>query len=308
VDKNFVVLDRRAGRITETKELEKALENLYLQDVEIFFKASTEHRGAVVLRGERLSDQITDADPHRIGVKIVKAQPKINNESARKTARIVNELVQQSYDILSNLPLNREREAKGKPPANILLLRGAAVKPRIPSIEELYGVKGIGIAAGALYIGIAKLMGLETKRAEGTTGGANSKIINKARLAVRELEKGKDFAFIHLKGADSCAHDHNAEAKIAYIEKADKVIGYLLDNLDWNETHLAFTGDHTTPIVYGDHVSDPVPLVFVGPNVIPDEVKEFNERSVLRGGLGRISGRVIPILFGYCDWLKKFGT
>ncbi|HID25314.1 MAG TPA: hypothetical protein EYP23_02470, partial [Thermoplasmata archaeon] len=163
-------------------------------------------------------------------------------------------------------------------------------------------------AAGALYMGLAKAMGLRVKQAQGTTGGVDSKIINKAKLAVEELNKGVDFVFIHLKGADSCAHDHDAEAKIAFIEKIDDVIKYLLDNLNWDETHLAFTGDHTTPIVYGDHVSDPVPIVFVGPSVIPDEVEEFNEKSVLKGGVGRISGRVVPILFGYCNWLKKFGA
>ncbi|HEC81447.1 MAG TPA: phosphoglycerate mutase, partial [Thermoplasmatales archaeon] len=45
VDENLVVLDRRAGRITEgEKELEKALQNLKPSqpDVKVFFKASTE--------------------------------------------------------------------------------------------------------------------------------------------------------------------------------------------------------------------------------------------------------------------------
>jgi len=311
VDENFNILDRRAGRITEgTDELERALQSLKSSqpDVEVFFKASTEHRGAIVLRGHGLSGQITDADPHKTGVRMIRSEPLVDSEAARRTAEIVNELVEQSYHILKDLPINRKRESEGKLPANILLFRGAAVKPDIPSMEELYGIKGVGIAAGALYIGIARAIGLETKRAEETTGGADSKIINKAKLAVEELQNGKDFAFIHLKGADSCAHDHDAEAKIAYIEKVDEVIGYLLDNIDWDDTHLAFTGDHTTPVVYGDHVSDPVPVVFVGPNIMPDDVERFNERSVLKGGMGRISGRVVPILFGYCNWLKKYGA
>ena len=311
VDEKLNVLDRRAGRITEgAKELEKALQNLKPSqpDVKVFFKASTEHRGALVLRGKGLSDEITDADPHKTGVKMVYAKPLVSNDSARRTAELVNEIVKQSYDLLKNVSLNRKREREGKPPANILLLRGASIKTEIPSLKELYGVKGVAIAGGALYLGIAKALGLETKKAEGTTGGADSKIINKAKLAVKELRDGKDFVFIHLKGADSCAHDHDAEAKIKYIQKVDEVVGFLIENLDWEETHLVFTGDHTTPIVYGDHVSDPVPIVFVGPNVTADDVKEFNEKSVLKGGLGRISGRVVPILFGYCNWLKKYGS
>ena len=67
IDEDFVVKDRRAGRIREgSKELEEALKNLKPPepDVEVFFKSSTEHRGALVLRGKNLSNKITDVDPH----------------------------------------------------------------------------------------------------------------------------------------------------------------------------------------------------------------------------------------------------
>ncbi|MEA1904490.1 MAG: 2,3-bisphosphoglycerate-independent phosphoglycerate mutase [Candidatus Hadarchaeota archaeon] len=311
VDENFILRDRRAGRIQEgQEELEKALQGLKPSQpgVEVLFKTSTEHRGALILRGAELSDHITDADPHKTGVKVTEVKPTTTENSAEKTAEIVNELVKKSHEILKGLPINKEREREGKPPANILLLRGASMKPDVPSIEERYGVKGVAIAAGALYIGVARALGLEFKRAEGVTGRADSPIINKAKLAVRELKGEVDFTFVHMKGTDSCAHDHDAEGKIAFIEKIDEVIKYFLDNLDWDETNVAFTGDHTTPIVYGDHVSDPVPIVFAGPNVVPDEVDEFNERSVLRGGIGRISGQILPILLGYSNRLKKFGT
>ena len=308
VDEDMVVLDRRAGRINEgIEELEKALRNLKHPDVEIFFKASTEHRGALIIRGENLSHQITDADPHETGVRIPEVRPMVRDESAMRTAKIVNEMVRESYNILKDVNVNKRRLKEKKPPANILLLRGASIKPDIPTMGSLYGIRGIAIAAGALYLGIAKAIGLKVKKAEGTTGRADSKIVNKAKLAVREL-KNFDFVFIHVKGADSCAHDRNAKAKIGFIEKIDQMIGYLLDNLDMENTHIAFTGDHATPIEYGDHVADPVPIVFAGPNVIPDDIEEFNERAVMRGGLGRISGNVVPVLFGYCNWLKKFGA
>jgi 2,3-bisphosphoglycerate-independent phosphoglycerate mutase len=60
--------------------------------------------------------------------------------------------------------------------------------------------------------------------------------------------------------------------------------------------------------VYGDHTSEPVPVGFLGPNVLPDDVRVFGERSAQQGGLGRFSGRVVPMLAGYNNWLKKFGT
>jgi 2,3-bisphosphoglycerate-independent phosphoglycerate mutase len=70
VDENEVVLDRRAGRIGEgTEELAQAINDLKIPGVEIKFKESTKHRGALVLRGEGLSHQVSDSDPHREGVK-----------------------------------------------------------------------------------------------------------------------------------------------------------------------------------------------------------------------------------------------
>lgn len=311
VDEKLIVKDRRAGRIQEGQaELERALQGLRLKsdpDVRAIFKASTEHRGALVLRGPDLSPAITEADPHAENEKVPEVYPIDASPQARRTAQLVNELVHKSYEILKDLPLNRERILQGKPPANILLLRGASKVPHLKKLSELYGIHGTVIAAGALYIGVGVLVGLEYKRAEGATGGLDSNLLNKVKLAVKELAE-KDFVFVHMKGADAAGHDHNAPAKISFIEKIDEAIKYLLENLDWDQTHLAFTADHCTPISYGDHTADPVPLVIVGPNVLPDDVRAFDEASAMRGSLGRIAGNVVPLLAGYNDWLKKFGT
>ena len=312
VDEGFVVLDRRAGRIHRgQEELEQALQALKPKsapEVEVFFKASTEHRGALVLKGPDLSPGITEADPHRVGRRVLDVTPTEDTPQARRAAQIVNEIIRQSYELLKDLSINREREARGLPPANFLLPRGASTVPRLETLPERYGVQGVVIAAGALYIGVGVLAGLEFKRAEGATGGVDSNVLSKAKLAAAELSDGKDFAFVHMKGADSAGHDHNAAAKISFIEKVDEAMGHLLEHLDWSETHLAFTGDHCTPILYGDHTSEPVPVGFVGPNVLPDDAREFSEKSAQQGGLGRFSGNIVPMLAGYNNWLRKFGT
>lgn len=175
VDERFVVRDRRAGRIESGQaELEAALRDLKpprFPDVTILFKASTEHRGALILRGPNLSAAITDADPHEVGLALPPVQPTADTEAAHRTAQIVNEFIQQSYERLKDLPLNRERKRQGQPLANIVLPRGAAEMPHLPQLPELYGVKGVVIAAGALYIGIGRLLGLEYKAIAGVTGG-----------------------------------------------------------------------------------------------------------------------------------------
>ncbi len=311
VDEDFLIQDRRAGRLDEgQEELERALQGLRPKsapDVKVLFKASTEHRGALVLRGEGLSPAITEADPHAVGQRVLEVRPREKTPQAERTAQLVNELTRQSYEILKDLPLNKRRERQGNPPANILLVRGASTVPHLRRVTELYGITGSVIAAGALYIGIGRLAGLEFKRAEGATGRLDSNVMNKMKLAVQELQQ-KDFVFVHIKGPDSAGHDRDALAKIAFIEKIDEAMGFLLENLDGDKTHLAFTGDHCTPIVYGDHTAEPVPLVIAGPNVLPDDVVSFDEKSVMQGGLGRISGNVVPLLAGYNNWLEKFGT
>ena len=309
VDEGFVVQDRRAGRIESGQpELEQALEKLDLgEDVEVVFKTSTEHRGALILRGPGLSAAITEADPHEPGQTVWEVRPTDQSQEAARTADLVNGLIRQSHEILDDLPLNREREQQGKPPANVILPRGAAAAPHFETLPAKYGIKGSVIGGGALYIGIGKLLGLEHRRVEGATGGLDTDLMGKANAAIDELQ-ANDFVFVHMKGTDSAGHDHNAEAKTEFIERVDQAVGHLADHLDWSETHLAFTGDHCTPIVYGDHTSEPVPILFAGPDVLIDEVNIFSETSPQQGGLGRFTGRAVPMLAGYSNWLKKYGA
>lgn len=279
VDENFIVQDRRAGRIESGQaELERALDGLGLgDDVEVIFKTSTEHRGALILRGQGLSAAITEADPHEPGRKVWEVRPTDHSDEAARTAWLVNRLIQQSYEILSGLPLNEGRRQDGKPPANVILPRGAAAAPHFQTLPEKYGVDGSVIGGGALYIGIGKLLGLEPRPVEGATGGLDTNLMNKADAAIDELH-AKDFVFLHMKGTDSAGHDHDADAKIDFIERVDEAVGHIADHLDGDEVHLAFTGDHCTPIAYGDHTSEPVPVLLLGPNALPDDVDAFSER------------------------------
>ena len=313
------LVDRRAGRIeTGQAELEEALRALKLTGVpgvEVQFRASTQHRGALLLRGESLSRHIGETDPHKTGALIHQSASTLGagasdaeRLAAERTAAAVNELTRASFDILKELPLNVERAAAGKPPANIVLVRGAADCPDIPSIESLYGVRGACIAGGALYKGVAQAAGMAILDVAGATGGLDTDLGAKAAAALDAL-KTHDYVFIHVKGTDNAGHDSNAEAKTAFIERLDReLFGPLVDGLNWDETHLAFTGDHTTPIDFGDHTHEPVPILFVGPNVTPDETTSFGEREAGRGGLGRFSGRALPMVLGYNNWSPKFGS
>ena len=336
VDENMGVVDRRAGRIEKGQDkLEEALNNMDLEEfpeVEINFKATTQHRGALVLKGEGLSDKISDTDPHEEGhikarhidssepgkpeetfigqnaVEVEKSKALDGSEEAKKTARIVNKISQRAHEILTDMEFNERREEEGKLAANALLLRGASKKPDIPDFEDKYGLEGVGIAAGALYLGVVREVGMKAERPEGATGDVGTNFMEKAKTAVDKLEEN-DFVYLHVKATDNAAHDHDAEKKVRCIEKVDEMVGYLLDNLDWESTHMVFTGDHTTPVNFGDHTAEPVPIVYYGPEVREDDVEEIGERPSAKGDLGEINGQhVVSILFNYNDWMKKFGS
>ena len=304
------IADRRAGRIQSgQEELERALSDLHhpnYEDIKVEFKTSTEHRGALLLRGDNLGGNVSDTDPHELGV--VPPECQAFDDRSKKTAEVINEVMGQAREILSSHSLNKEREKQGKPPANVLLCRGAAEYPEIPSVQQKYGIEASVTAAGALYIGVAKICGMEFRPAEGATGTVDSNIKNKAKVGLEELKKGKDHVFLHFKGTDNASHDHDSEGKIKFIEKIDRTFAWLEDNLDWSDAHLAFAGDHTTPIEFGEHVADPVPVLIRGPNIIKDGVEKFDERSCASGGLGRFSGRLLPMLLSYSNLGKKFGA
>src|SRR4030095_9469745 len=79
LDKKGIVTDRRAGRIaTEVCEelcavLSKKIKKI--GDTEIIIKPGKGHRFVVVFRGKGLEGPLTDADPHREGLKITSAAP-----------------------------------------------------------------------------------------------------------------------------------------------------------------------------------------------------------------------------------------
>ncbi len=305
VDKNMVVKDRRAGRIKEpeTAELVKGLEGLNIDGAEVIVKEATEHRAVLLLRGQGLSAQVTDADPHDLA-KVHEVKPLA--PEAKKTAEIVNEFVRQSYKVLSANPINKKREAKGKPPANILLPRGAGVFPDIQPFEKRYGLKGACIAGVSLIKGICKVVGLDLIEVKGATGGLDTDMEAKARAALEAL-KTYDFLLMNVKATDIASHDGDPNKKVEVIEQLDKMAAILRDVPE--EVVIVLAADHCTSVEVGDHTGDPVPLTIYSPSTLKDEVNMFDEVSVARGALGRIRGpSLMPILMDKTNRSEKFGA
>ncbi|MCC6446506.1 MAG: 2,3-bisphosphoglycerate-independent phosphoglycerate mutase [Armatimonadetes bacterium] len=309
VDDHLVVLDRRAGRITEgTEDLAQAIDGMQIEDVTVLFKESVAHRAALVLRGPGLGAGVSDTDPHHEGEKVWEAHSlDPADEIGVKTARILNAFVRKSYEALKAHPVNRKRTAQGLHPANIVLPRGVGMAPNLEDFGKLHGLKGVCIVEVGLIKGIGKYVGMDVIDVAGSTGGLDSDVMAIGR-AVTDALKDYNFILCNVKGPDIAGHDGSARAKVEIIEKIDAMVGFLMENIG-PETYLVITADHSTPVSVKDHSGDPVPIVFCGPGVRTDDCIAFGERSAARGGLHRIRGvDIISILTNLLGVQEKFGA
>lgn len=309
VNADMTVMDRRAGRITEgTQELAQAVDGLQIEDVTCLFKESIAHRGALVLRGPGLGVKVTDVDPHATGEKVWEAKAiDPNDEASAKTARILNEFVKKTYDLLDGHPVNERRRADGQYPANIILPRGIGPAPHLAKFKDRTGLSGACIVEVGLVKGIGKYVGLEVIDVPGATGGIDTDT-EAIGNAVIDAFKRHDFVLCNVKGPDIAGHDRSAEAKITIIEKIDAMVQQIIDGVQ-NPLTIFVSGDHCTPVTFGDHTGDPVPCLFWGPATRPDDVTEFGERACGRGSLSRINGQsIVPILTSLMGVQEKFGA
>lgn len=313
VDKRLVVLDRRAGRISneDASRLAESLRKVRLKrsdDVEFFFKNTVQHRGALVIRGPKLSTCVSDTDPEVAGKRVLEMKPLDKSREARHTAETMNEILGEFHRVLSVHPVNKERVERKLPPANMILCRGAGTIPDILPLSEVFGVKSACVAAVSLIRGVCKAAGATVLDVKGATGTLQTDYLAKARAAVQAL-KSFDFVFLHVKATDVAGHDGNYDLKVQAIEKVDEMVAYILDKIDVHSTYVAVTADHTTSSLTRNHEGDPVPLAMAGPFVRSDRVSSFGERTCAEGGLNRIRGvDVMYTLMSFLGKTKKFGA
>ena len=308
IDEHNIVVDRRAGRIRGgTADLAAALDGLEIDGVCCFFRASVEHRAALVLRGEGLGDQVTDPDPKQDGKPLKRAEGK--DAASARTAAVVNAFIERAHEILSGHPVNEARAQAGEPLANLALPRGAGRAPHLRPFSEHSGLNGALVVEVALVKGIGRYVGMTVVDVPGASGNLATDEVALAQAAGDALAD-HDFVLCNLKCADVWAHDGDPEAKVTAVEKLDRMAEVLLGAAAGEQSwYLVVTGDHTTACAIRDHTGEPVPVALWGPDVRSDAVTTFGERSCATGGLGRLRGRdLLPVIISYLGAAQKFGA
>ena len=183
-------------------------------------------------------------------------------------------MMEKSYEILKNHPVNVARKEKGLNPANSLWFWGAGTKPALTSFLEKTGKKGVMISAVDLLKGIAVGAGMTNIIVPGADGTLHTNYVGKAKAAVKALtEDGYDFAYIHVEAPDEMGHQGSIERKLKAVENLDKsVVKVVVDELRASKEpfRLIITPDHPTPIRVRTHVAEPVPYLLY------DSTEELN--------------------------------
>ncbi len=280
------ISDRRAGRIAseESAPLADKLNAVKIPGVEIFVRPVKEHRFVVVFRGSGLGGEVADTDPQVTGVAPLDPVAKPGSE---KTAQVAKEFIAQARKILAD-----QKKANG------LTLRGFAEKPKLPTYEEVYGLKAAAIAVYPMYKGLARLVGMD--------------IIGQAQTLAEQFAVLKqnwskyDFFFIHFKYTDSTGEDGNFASKVKRIEELDAAIPQVTA---LNPTVLIVTGDHSTPAKLKSHSWHPVPTLLVSDVCRTDPCQKFGETECLRGGLGQFEAKyLMPLALSNAGRLGKYGA
>ncbi len=194
----------------------------------------------------------------------------------------------KSYEILKDHPINKSRIARGLRPANSIWLWGEGRKPAIPKFTDKYGIKGSVVSAVDLIKGIGICAGLDSVDVEGVTGNIHTNFKGKAEAALKELQNGKDFVYVHIEAPDECGHRHEIENKVKSIEYIDKlVVGTLLDGLaEYDDYSIMVLPDHPTPLSLRTHTSEPVPyIIYRKGSEKPSGLQGYDEFQAQRTGI-----------------------
>ncbi|CAN0916279.1 2,3-bisphosphoglycerate-independent phosphoglycerate mutase 1 [Linum grandiflorum] len=298
---NFATLDEKSGIVTSRRAdrhfeeegpiLCKALDGMKLPsfpEYEVRVRYATEHRCGVVVKGPKLSGNISGTDPLKDNRLLLKAEALDSTDEARHTAVVVNELSREISKILASHPVNAKRASEGKNIANVVLLRGCGIRIQVPSFEQKHGLWPCMVAPTKIIAGLGMSLDIDILEAPGATGDYRTLLTSKATAIANALSApvsstpnvfvpgedeqkagrsdGYDFGFLHVKAIDDAGHDKASIFKVKGMEAVDKAIGQLAKLL-WQaestgkfEYYLCVTGDHSTPVEYGDHSFEPVPF------------------------------------------------
>jgi 2,3-bisphosphoglycerate-independent phosphoglycerate mutase len=197
------------------------------------------------------------------------------------------ELVRESWPILKDQEVNRQRVAAGKKPATSIWLWGQGKPPQVPTLKERFGLSGAVISAVDLIRGIGLYAGLKPIMVPGATGFLDTNYAGKVAAALQAVQEGADLVFIHVEAPDEAGHSGELKLKLQAIEDFDaQVVGPLLQGLkELGDHRVLVLCDHLTPLAKRTHTPEPVPFVLYDSRRPGDAMQFYTENDARETGL-----------------------
>jgi len=217
-----------------------------------------------------------------------------------ENAAILEGLMRLAHEILDSHPINMERRANGKLPANGIWFWAEGTAVELPNFTEKYGKTGSVISAVPLCQGIGTLMGLEKVYVEGATGELNTNYEGKVDAVIESLQT-HDFATIHIEAPDECTHNGDIKGRQQAIEWIDsRAVALLLSRLreSGGDFRILLMTDHRTLTSTRGHDGGPVPYTLYDSRKDRKTGKSFCEEDAANGEFIAEGTRLMDLLFG----------
>jgi len=285
--RTLLMEDFSAGHIstTEARTLIEEI-GIKLGTEHIRFYPGVSYRHLMVWKGGK--ERIDCTPPHDIQDKDIQDYlPRGEGDD------IINELMEASFDILTNHPVNKGRLEAGKRAANSIWLWGQGKRPSMPTFREKYGLEGAVISAVDLTKGLGVYAGFEVINVPGATGWIDTNYVGKAEHALFAL-KSKDIVYLHVEAPDEAGHTGDVKNKIKAIEDFDElIVGNVVHGMkQFDEYRILALPDHPTPLELRTHSAEPVPFVIYdsrserqgGPVAYDERIADRSDAIVFKEG------------------------
>jgi len=287
---NFVWLEAHYGKLymgdfsaghIPTAEAKQLIETLQeeLGGDEFNFYPGVSYRHLMVWKNGK--DQLTFTPPHDISTYSIEG-----HLPQGEGADVLLDLTNSAQMLLNSHPVNNQRVAEKKLPANSIWFWGHGRKPVMETYRQRYGLTGSVISAVDLIRGIGVNAGLEIIEVPGATGYLDTNYRGKAEYAVNALKK-TDFVYVHVEAPDEAGHGGLLKEKIEAIESFDRdVVGTVVENISKiGDCRILITPDHPTPVEKRTHTSDPVPyILYDSRQDFDSQAKAYSEAEAKRCG------------------------
>ena len=296
---HFVSAENRDGRMFVRRDRPEEVEEGEVQalfdqaagfehrGVEISLHRTTGLFGVLVLRGG-VSPHITDSNPMRDMAQasdVVACTEAVDSVRAEATAKALRTYLRRTFYSLERCEVQTSRRQRGLAPVNALVTQRAGRMTKVPSFVSRTGLNGASIASGAMFQGLAKLIGLNIHDVP-KDNDVEADFAARLDLAATILPE-YDFIHVHTKAPDQAAHSKDCRAKREVIEALDRALEAHMPMLSQDPSILTVVAsDHSTPSSGPMiHSGEPVPVIMRAESIRRDQVQAFDEICAVRGSL-----------------------